>query len=274
MALDARQVMVSHRSLLTALQDLGLTRRCRVIAHVSLASLGREPRHTESVLGALLETCGTLVLPAFTPQTLVGPAEGAGTNGPSLPDGPRAEARAESFHPDMPSDSAMGEVVECLRRMPGALRSDHPLLSFTGMNAAEALQRQSLEDPWGPIAWLSENDGDVLLAGMAHSANVSLHYAEKLAGRKQFLRRAQTAQGVVACPGCPGCSDGFKAIEPRLAGVARRYQLGGAMLQLIPLRDLIHVAVSWIRQDPRALLCDRLGCAHCSEVRAAVRLED
>ncbi len=264
--------MVSHRSLVTALRDLGLTMRSRVIAHVSLARLGREPRHAESVLGALLETCNTLVMPTFTHQTLVVPADGASTNHLSLSDVPRAEGPPEPFHPDMPADSVMGEVAEALRRMPGALRSDHPILSFAGMNAAEALRRQSLEDPWGPIAWLAENDGDVLLAGMDHTANVSLHYAEKLAGRKQFLRWAQTAQGVVACAACPGCSDGFKVIEPRLAGVARQLQLGGAMLQLIPLRDLIHVAVSWIRQDPRALLCDRLGCERCSEVRAAVRL--
>ena len=264
--------MVSHRSLVTALRDLGLTTRSLVIAHVSLARLGREPHHAESVLGALLENCHTLVLPAFTYQTILADARGRAGKDPSFSDVPPARALAEPFRPDMPSDGETGGLAEALLRMRGALRSDHPIFSFAGMNAAEALQRQSLEDPWGPIAWLTENDGDVLLAGTDHSANVSLHYAEKLAGRKQFLLRAQTAEGAVTCPGCPGCPDGFNAIEPRLVGVARQYQLKGATLQLIPLRDLIHVAVSWIRQDPRALLCDRLGCERCGEVRATVRL--
>ncbi len=266
--------MISHRTLVTALRDLGLTTRSLVIAHVSLARLGRDPRHAESVLDALLENCHTLVLPAFTYQSVVADAHRQAGTDPFLSDAPPASASAGPSRPDIPRDGETGALAEALLRMRGALRSDHPILSFAGINAFEAFQRQSLEDPWGPIAWLTENDGDVLLAGTDHTANVSLHYAEKLAGRKQFLLRAQTAQGIVACPGCPGCPDGFNAIEPRLVGVARRHELQGATLQLIPLRDLIHVAVSWIRQDPRALLCDRLGCERCSEIRAAVRLGD
>ena len=43
-------------------------------------------------------------------------------------------------------------------------------------------------------------------------------------------------------------------------------------VELIPVRDLIHIAVGWIRQDPRALLCEQPGCSRCQAVRASVRV--
>jgi hypothetical protein len=57
-----------------------------------------------------------------------------------------------------------------------------------------------------------------------------------------------------------------------LAGIARQAQLGDNLFQAFPLRDLINIAVAWIRQDVRALLCDRQGCERCAAVRASVRV--
>ena len=148
----------------------------------------------------------------------------------------------------------------------------HPLYSFVGVNADEALQSQSIDEPLAPVGWLADFDGDVLLLGANHKDNVSLYYAEHVAGRKQFIRWALTPEGVVVCPNCPGCSEGFPAISDRLAGIVRRARLGTARVELIPVRDLIHIAVGWIRQDPRALLCEQPGCALCHAVRASVRV--
>ncbi len=164
-------------------------------------------------------------------------------------------------------------MAETLRRHPRAHRSLHPVLSFTGVNVEEALARQSLAEPLGPIAWLAEFDADILLLGVDHTANTSLHYAERLAGRKPFVRWALTAEGVVVCPGFPGCPDGFGVIAGRLEGVARRASLGEAEIALIPMRDLLHVAVAWIRDDPRALLCNRPDCERCGAVRASLKAE-
>jgi len=41
-------------------------------------------------------------------------------------------------------------------------------------------------------------------------------------------------------------------------------------LQAIPLRDLLHTASAWMRQDPAALLCDDPACALCQAVRATL----
>jgi aminoglycoside 3-N-acetyltransferase len=175
---------------------------------------------------------------------------------------------AEFFRPDMPADRMMGAVAEALRRHPKARRSSHPILSFTGVNAERALEAQSLAEPLAPIRILSDSWGWVLLLGVDYKVNTSLHYAERKAGRKQFLRWALTPKGVCECPGFPGCSDGFPALAPHLESLTRRVQVGPAVVQAISLPDLVEAACLWIDSDPAALLCQRADCERCNAVRA------
>ncbi len=263
---------LSYRDLITAFRRLGLGRASRVLAHVSLPALGPIAGGAETVVGALLSTCETVVMPAFTLRCMVTPPFGPADNGLDYAMGEVDNARAEFFMPDVPVDQAVGPAAEVLRQRPNARRSMHPLISFTGVNAEEALEAQTLQEPLAPVGWLGDFDGDVLLLGADHIANVALHHAARLAGRKQFVRWALTPEGVVECPDTPACSDGFPAIASRLEGVVRRAALGRTEIEAIPLRDLINLTVGWIRQDPRALLCDRETCSPCRAVRAAVRV--
>jgi aminoglycoside 3-N-acetyltransferase len=264
--------MLSYRELVTGLRELGLGPRGRVIAHIFLPALGPIAGGVETVLGSLLANCEILLIPSFTFQTMVTPSFGPAANGLTYGGDLEKNLQAEFFQADLPPNPAFAELYDALRRRPGALRSGHPILSFAGIGAEEGLSCQTTDNPLAPIQWLAEQDGDVLLLGSTQTSNVGLHFAERLSGRKQFLRWALTAEGVVACPDFPGCSDGFGAIQPHLAGIARLARIGPVEAQLIPLRDLTHVAVSWIRHDPRALLCDRLSCERCADVRAAVRV--
>jgi aminoglycoside 3-N-acetyltransferase len=260
----------SYRQWVSGFRDLGLGAQSHLLVHASLESFAPEAGGTQALLGALLAASERIVAPAFTRRTLVTPPTGPAHNGMTYGDS-AANFDAEIFRPDLPVDPELGSFAEALRRHPEAARSTHPALSFCGIRAEEALATQSLDDPLAPIRWLAEADADILLLGATHRRNVSLHFAERLAGRKSFLRWALTESGIVACPGFPGCPDGFEAIEARLEGVARRASVGGKVITSIPLRDLIHVASGWIREDPRALLCGREGCLRCAEVRAAVR---
>lgn len=264
--------MITYRDFTRAFEELGLGSHSLVIAHASIAAFGEVAGGADTVVGSLLSTCGTVIMPAFTYRTMVIPPVGPPDNAIDYGSTDEENRTAEFFRLEMPADAAMGVVAEALRQHSMATRSTHPLLSFSGVNAEEALQSQTLEEPLAPIGWLAEYDGDVLLLGVGHTVNTSLHFAENKAGRKQFLRWALTPRGVVACPGWPGCSDGFQAIAPRLEGVVRRVPLGGSVAEVVPLRDLIHIAVSWIHEDPRALLCDRLGCKRCASVRVSVRV--
>lgn len=259
--------MYPYRDFVRAFQELGLGSGRRVIAHVGLGGTQEVAGLAEVVLGALLRTCEGLMMPAFTSRAMVTPPYGPAHNAMRYGDAPNQIPDRESFHPDMPVDPDLGEVAERLRKLPETRRSHHPLLSFCGVNVEKGLEAQSLEDPWFPIQWLAELDGDVLLVGGSHTQNVSLHYAEHQAGRKQFIRWAITKGKIVECPHWPGCSEGFQAIGPRLRGVTRVEKVGDLRIQLIPLRDLIHIATGWIREDDQALLCDREDCRYCQDVR-------
>jgi aminoglycoside 3-N-acetyltransferase len=264
-----RSDQLSYRDFITVYRALGIRRTSRVLVHVSLPAIGPVAGGPDTIIGSLLSTCETVLLPSFTEQSMLTPVIGPAENGLAYGASAEENLTAEFFHPDLPTRDP---VAERLRQDRRAARSMHPLYSFVGVNADEALQSQSIDDPLAPVGWLADFDGDVLLLGANHKDNVALHYAERAAGRKQFIRWALTPEGVVVCPNCPGCSDGFPAIGDRLAGVVRRGRLGTARVELIPVRDLIHIAVGWIRQDPRALLCDQVGCARCQAVRASVRI--
>ena len=262
--------MPSYREWVAAFRDLGLGPHSRVLIHASLPPFAPDVGGPQALLGVLTATCEIVVAPAFTLRTLVTPPFGPAFNGMRYGE-PRANEEAEFFHADLATDPLIADLAEPMRRQPAAGRSEHPALSFCGIRAKQALAAQSLEEPLGPVRWLAEADADVLLIGADHRRNVGLHHAERVSGRKQFVRWALTEQGIVACPQFPGCSDGFNVIGSRLGGIVRQTALSGQTISAIPLRDLIHVASGWIREDPRALLCERPGCERCADVRQSVR---
>ena len=110
----------------------------------------------------------------------------------------------------------------------------------------------------------------MLLLGVDQRVNTSIHYAERVAGRKQFLRWALTLEGVVECPGFPGCSDGFDALALHLPGITHSTRIGGAEVHAMPLTELIEVARRVVEADPLALLCRRAFCGRCEAVRKSV----
>jgi aminoglycoside 3-N-acetyltransferase len=257
--------MTTYRELVNALRGIAPDRGRPVIVHASLSALGEVPGGAETVVGALVSTYSSVVSPAFTYQTMLIPEVGPPDNGIVYGSGSEQNARAEFFRPDLPVH------LERPAGSPPAHRSTHPILSFTGVNADAALQAQTLQEPLAPIRLLAEQGGAVLLLGVDHTRNSAIHLAEALAGRKQFIRWALTPQGVVECPAFPGCSEGFEAIAPHLAGIARWMDLGAeTRLQAIPLRELVQVARRLIQADPQALLCQSPDCLRCQTVRASL----
>jgi aminoglycoside 3-N-acetyltransferase len=259
--------MVTYRELASSLRKLDLDPSRPVIAHASLSAFGEVQGGADSLLGALLSTVKTLVMPTFTYKTMVTPEVGPPDNALTYGGGRDLNRMAEFYFPKMPADRLMGILPETLRRHPQAVRSLHPILSFAGIGAADALAAQSLAEPLAPIRVLAEAGGWVLLLGVTHIVNTSIHYAERLAGRRQFVRWALTPSGVVECPGFPGCSDGFDALAPQLERYTRRVMIGEALVLALPLTELITVGSAAIQADPLALLCDHSYCERCHTVR-------
>ncbi len=264
--------MISFRDVLIGLKKLEIDPQSQVIFHGSLSAFGEVRGGAETILGALMASVGGVMAPTFTYKVMIIPEEGPEDNGIAYGSGRDLNRMAEFYRPDMPADTLMGTLAETLRGHPAARRSSHPLLSFAGVHVDEALDAQNMEDPLAPIAWLAENGGWVLLMGVDNTSNTSIHYAEKLAGRRQFVRWALTSQGVRACPGFPGCSDGFEAAAPLIESAVRSIQVGDARLQALPLSALVPAVTQAIAADSLALLCSRPDCERCNAVRAAVTM--
>jgi aminoglycoside 3-N-acetyltransferase len=106
-----------------------------------------------------------------------------------------------------------------------------------------------------------------VLIGVDHTVNTSIHFAEKLAGRKQFIRWALIGDRIVECSNFPGDSSGFQAIEAIVEPDTRRVGIGKSFIQAVPLKGLFDVVVELIKENPLALLCERLDCERCNAVR-------
>ena len=260
--------MLSFRDLVQAFRSLGLSPRQPVLVHASLSSFGEEIRGgADTLLGALLAVSGRVMTPAFTYRTMIIPEAGPENNGLTYGSGKDLNQMAEFFFPDMPADPLMGILAETVRRHPQAKRSMHPILSFAGIGLEEVLAAQTLAEPLAPIGGLAKMDGEVVLIGVNHTVNTSIHYAEALAGRQGFIRWALTPRGVWECPGFPGCSDGFDAAAPLLEDLTRRASIARAEVQVIPLAPMLERLREVILQDPLALLCQRETCERCDAYR-------
>jgi aminoglycoside 3-N-acetyltransferase len=261
--------LLTLRDFTSSLHRLRIDPDRPVIAHASLSAFGQVQGGARTVVGALLSSYRSVIMPAFTYATMVTPECGPPDNSIVYGSGRDTNRMAEYFTPDLPADRMMGIVAETLRQHPQARRSAHPILSFTGVNAEAALQSQTYNHPLQPIRVLADAGGWVLLLGVDHTCNTSIHYAERLAGRKQFVRWALTPEGVKECRGWPGCSDGFQAIAPRLEKITRMIRVGQGLILAILLLDLVEAVLQAISEEPLALLCNRPDCGRCNAVRQA-----
>ncbi len=261
--------MLSYGDLRSGLDELDLKNN-PVIAHASLNSFGNIDGGAQTLLRAVLDSVGALIMPTFTYKTMITPEVGPPNNGLTYGDDQNLNFMAEPFTPNMSCDKMMGILPETLRRLPFAKRTSHPIQSFAGIRADKFLAAQTLQNPLGAIGALAEANGWVLLLGVGHTVNTSIHFAEKLAGRKQFTRWALTPTSIVECPGFPGDSSGFDAIAPDMENDVRRIQVADAIMQAVSLKTLFLTVIQKIKKDPLALLCQRDDCERCMAVREAV----
>jgi len=259
--------MVSFREIELGLRSLKINPQLPVIVHASLSTFGEVQGGAETLLGALVRCYNTILLPSFTYKTMVITSDDPEKNGVVYGSGRQSNLMAEFFTPNMPADKLMGVVAETVRKRPNASRSKHPILSFTGINVESLLNKQTILNPLAPIQEIVNQQGWVLLMGVDHTVNTSLHLAERLSGRKQFVRWALTPQGIVECASFPGCSDGFNEIETYLNTITRTITAGRAVIRAIPVLPMLDITLELLRRNPAALLCNTPGCERCFAVR-------
>lgn len=244
------------------LRALGLQPGATVLLHSSLSALGWVCGGPVALLLALEQALGphgTLVTPAFS----TGLSEPSLWRNPPVPpawwDGIRASMPA--YDPAVTPTRGMGALVECFRTWPGTRRSAHPQLSFAarGPQAETILAGHALDHPLGersPLARIYERDGWVLLLGVGHGNNTSLHLAEERADYpgKRTLRQ-----------GAPLTQDGrrrwatFDMTDPHdgdfaelgadfaaQTGLERAGPVGAGRALLMPQRALVDFGVAWL----------------------------
>ncbi len=261
--------MITFREFVHTFREIGLNPGQPVIVHASLAAVGEIRGGAETVLGALLSMARGVMAPTFTYKTMIIPGVGPENNACDYGSGRDLNCMAEFYRPDMPADPLMGALPEAIRKYPGARRSNHPLLSFAGIHVDEAINAQTLQEPMAPIGVLARQNGIVLLIGVNHTVNTSIHYAERQAGRKQFIRWALTPQGVRECPGFGGCSDGFEQATLYLEPFTRTGKVGQANVRAIRLGPMIQTLTDLMKKQPLALLCGKAD-ERCESVRRSL----
>ncbi|HEY5731160.1 MAG TPA: AAC(3) family N-acetyltransferase [Anaerolineales bacterium] len=259
--------MPGYAELKKAFDSLGIADN-PVIVHASLRKFGNIDGGARTVIQAILASFSGVVVPAFTYKTMITPEVGPPNNGLNYGSDKDNNKMAESFRPDMPPDKMMGTLPLTLLHEKNVLRTSHPILSFAGIRADEILRTQTLFDPLAPIRELEEKDGWVVLINVDNTVNTSIHYGEKLAGRRQFVRWAMMPGRIVECPGFPGDSSGFHAIDEYISPYTCRVDMGKeAFIQALPVKRLLDATVEMIKKDPLALLCQRVDCERCNAVR-------
>ena len=248
----------TRASLATDLERLGVEAGSTILVHSSLSALGWVAGGAQSVVHALLDTLGpegTLVMPAFSPQ-ISDPSE---WDSPKLPESWLEEVRANLPVFDVAvTPTEMGKIAETFRTWPGVLRSDHPQDSFCalGENAKGIVARQPLAWSLGedsPLARMHELDCRILLLGVDHTTNSTLHFAECMSAhrRVQVRRFPLCRDGAVAWHDIQdvGFDHGrfFPAVgaEFEKTGKVKTGLVGSAESRLMAMQDLVTFATPW-----------------------------
>ncbi|MER7247858.1 AAC(3) family N-acetyltransferase [Kribbella sp. NPDC000426] len=254
--------VVTKADLVEGLQQLGLDPTSEVIVHSSLSSFGYVDGGAEAVCAALTEVCGTVLMPGGTwdltgipaPPGLVRP-DNAYWNAADWSEFDEKLSEATSFSDDLPVDRWLGRVPEVFRQTCSPLRTSHPLFAYqaAGPAAERLLEAQRPDWPLGPIEAL---EGDVLLLGVTHTSDTTIHLAEQHLGRSRFYRYAKNADGLwIELPNIPGESHRFDDIEPVLRPVTKEVRIGQARVRRIPKDAVLAATRQMIQADPTALLC-------------------
>jgi aminoglycoside N3'-acetyltransferase len=174
---------------------------------------------------------------------------------------------------------AVGIVADTFWRMPGVLRSDSPhAFAAFGPQAARITGPHPVDIPHGlesPPGRVHELDGQVLLLGVGHDANTTLHVAEAIAG----VRYRQPKHATVLENGKPKryeygetdhCCERFGLLDAWLGDRQRRGTVGRAEARLARSHDIVAAALTRLRENDTAFLHAPGSCGECDVARAAI----
>ncbi len=254
----------TRQSLKDDFANLGIKRGDILLVHSSLSQLGWTVGGPVSVIDALLDVIGkkgTLIMPTFS----AGNTDPSEWQNPPVPKSWWSVIREHTpaFHVDKTPTRGVGIIPETFRKYAGVIRSNHPDSSFCawGEQAKFITKDHSLDSDLGegsPLARIYELDGKVLLLGVGHSSNTSIHLAEFRSDYKEKYYKTQGSSILVnnkrqwvQWEELNVITDDFEDLghdfETKMAIVIKKVGLADA--RLFSQRHLVDFAIDWIRKN-------------------------
>ena len=261
------ETLATVESLQLEFKELGIKKGMILLVHSSLSAMGWVCGGAVAVIIALQEVLGetgTLVMPTHSTDL----SDPSRWENPSVPETWWQTIRETmpAYDPDITPTRSMGKIAETFRKQNGVLRSAHPQSSFCarGPQASSIVNNHVLAYGFGehsPLARIYDLHGCVLLLGVGHSSNTSIHLAEY---------RADFPIKRVVCEGAPILQAGSRIwttfeeinvddsdfdhlgedfLRSEAGKVVQHGKVGIANCQLMPQRTIVDFAVNWFEKN-------------------------
>ncbi len=190
---------------------------------------------------------------------------------------------------DVPFDRAstatatdLGVLAETLWHHPDSVRSEHQFaFAAIGPQARDIVEGEITfppHAPGSPVGIVHDLDGQVLLLGVGHDANTTIHLAEIVGAAPYRVEKTivllENGRPVSRTYGeNDHCCANFVMAEQWLDAerLIRRGRVGRGTAQLCRSRDIVRVVGDRIRRDPLIFLHSAVaGCEECDHARATV----
>ncbi|MGF2618357.1 AAC(3) family N-acetyltransferase [Rossellomorea vietnamensis] len=249
-------------SLIEDFRNLGVEEGMVLIVHSSLSSLGWVCGGAVAVVTALMKAVGergTLIMPAQSADN----SDPSEWENPPVPESWWQIIRDEMpvYDPGVTPSRGMGMIADVFRSFPGVSRSSHPMYSFAawGKHADYILSEQPLEEGFGPrspLAKIYELEGSVLLLGVTHESNTSLHFAEHSIGNREKAKKgaALMEDGSRVWKVYEEIlydSDPFEELGKEFEGIhtIKTSMIGKADCKLLDQRAVVDFAREWLQNN-------------------------
>lgn len=250
-------------SLVSDFSQLGITPGMTLIVHTSLSSIGWVCGGAPAVILALekvLTEDGTIIMPAHSGDL----SDPKNWENPSVPESWWDIIRNEMpcFNKELTPTRGIGTIPEVFRKQMSVIRSSHPQVSFAawGKNKEYLVQDNHYDyalNPSSPLGRIYELNGYILLIGVGHENNTSLHLAEYLA---EYCKKVIVMNGM---PIFEKSNKKWKEYEDidisseDFSEIGKEYEreneiqigkVGLATCRLINQRSIVDFAVKWMEK--------------------------
>ncbi len=254
---------ISRADLVRQLLELGVEPGGVVLVHTSFRAVRPVEGGPEGLIQALREALGpdgTLVMPSWSADA-------------DRPFDPRVSV----------ADPALGVVPQVFWRLTGVHRSAHVHAFAAAGPEAETILRDFLPLPphraESPVGRVRDLDGQILLLGVNHDANTTVHLAELVANVAYGIPKYCTVledDGPVRVEYRENdhCCQRFVLVDDwlRAAGLQSEGVVGHSVARLTRSQSVVTVVADRLRQTPTLFLHEPdQQCAECEEAWRSIR---